>query len=134
MVSFDSTFRSKEMMLQVINRVVVVGRVAGDSVLRYSRDGLPISAFSISVGRSDRQPEFLPVVAFRRLAEATSQYLRKGRLVGVEGRLACRTYEAGDGEKRRVIEIIADRLRFLDPPIPVADDEADEGPDGSDHS
>lgn len=107
----------------MINRVVVVGRLASDSVLKYSREGLPISAFSISVGRPDRQPEFLPVVAFRRLAEATSQYLRKGRLVGVEGRLSCRTYETTEGEKRRVIEIIADRLRFLDPPIPIGDDE-----------
>lgn len=107
----------------LINRVVVVGRLAHDSVLKYSRDGLPISAFSIAVGRSDRQPEFLPVVAFRRLAEATAGYLRKGRLVGVEGRLACRTYETSEGEKRRVIEIIADRLRFLDPPIPIGEDE-----------
>lgn len=110
----------------LINRVVVVGRLASEAVLRYSRDGLPISAFSIAVGLPGRPPEFFPVVAFRRLAEATSEYLQKGRLVGVEGRLACHSYDVGEGEKRRVIEIIADRLRFLDPPIPTGEDDASE--------
>jgi len=105
----------------MINRVVVVGRLATDSVLRYSHDGLAVSAFSVNVGRNDRSPDFLPVVAFRRLAEATSRYLRKGRLVGIEGRLSSRTFAADDGEERRVIEIVADRLRFLDPPLPLGE-------------
>jgi single-strand DNA-binding protein len=60
---------------------------------------------------------------FRRLAEATAKYLQKGRLVGIEGRIASRAYETTEGEKRRVIEVIADRLRFLDPPIVVGDEE-----------
>lgn len=106
----------------MINRVVLVGRLANDSVLRYSREGLAISAFSMAIGRT-AQPDFLPVVVFRRLAEATAKYLRKGRLIGVEGRLQSRTYETTEGEKRRVIEIIADRLRFLDPPIALGEEQ-----------
>lgn len=106
----------------MINRVVLVGRVATDTELRYSRDGLPISAFSLSLGRSGGAEGFLPIVAFRRLAEATAKYLLKGRLVGVEGRISSRTYETTEGEKRRVIEVVADRLRFLDPPLVLGGD------------
>ncbi|MDA8344956.1 MAG: single-stranded DNA-binding protein [Thermaerobacter sp.] len=106
----------------MINRVVLVGRVANDSELKYSRDGLPISAFSLSLGRPGAC-EFMPIVMFRKLAEATSKHLLKGRLVGVEGRISSRAYETTEGEKRRVIEVIADRLRFLDPPLVLGDDE-----------
>ncbi len=106
----------------MINRVVLVGRLATDSVLRYSRDGLAISAFSLAIGRAGSSTDFLPVVMFRRLAEATSKYLLKGRLVGIEGRIASRPLDTSDGEQRRVIEIVADRLRFLDPPLPLGED------------
>jgi single-strand DNA-binding protein len=116
----------------MINRVVLVGRLATDSVFRYSRDGLAISAFSVTLGRSETGGDFLPVVVFRRLAEATWRYLRKGRLVGIEGRLASRTLDTSDGEQRRVIEIVADRLRFLDPPIALGEDAPN--PEPSDHA
>ena len=106
----------------MINRVVLVGRLATDSVIRYSRDGLAISAFSLAIGRGESGSDFMPVVVFRRLAEATWRYLRKGRLVGIEGRLASRTLETNDGEPRRVIEIVADRLRFLDPPLVLGEE------------
>ncbi len=111
----------------VINRVVLVGRVANDSELTYSRDGLAISAFSLALGRPGSS-EFLPIVMFRRLAEATSKYLHKGRLVGIEGRIASRSYETTEGEKRRVIEVIADRLRFLDPPLVLGEEEQRKAP------
>ncbi len=106
----------------MINRVVLVGRLATDCVLRYSHDGLAISAFSLAIGRTDAGADFLPVVAFRRLAEATSRYLLKGRLVGIEGRIASRPLDTNDGEQRRVIEIVADRLRFLDPPLALGEE------------
>jgi len=106
----------------MINRVVLVGRLATDSEFRYARDGLAISAFSLAIGRGESGADFLPVVAFRRLAEATYRYLRKGRLVGVEGRLASRTFDTSEGEQRRVIEVVADRLRFLDPPIALGEE------------
>jgi len=106
----------------MINRVVLVGRLATDSVLHYSRDGLAISAFSLAIGRTESGADFLPIVAFRRLAEATSRYLLKGRLVGIEGRIASRSLDTTDGEQRRVIEIVADRLRFLDPPIALGEE------------
>ncbi len=106
----------------MINRVVLVGRLATDSVLRYSRDGLAISAFSLAIGRADSAADFLPVVVFRRLAEATSRYLLKGRLVGIEGRIASRPLDTSDGEQRRVIEVVADRLRFLDPPLALGEE------------
>ncbi len=105
----------------MINRVVLVGRLANNPEFRYTREGLPISAFSLSTGRPG-SCEFLPVVVFRRLAETTSKYLQKGRLVGIEGRISSRSFETTDGEKRRVIEVIAERLRFLDPPLVVGEE------------
>ncbi len=110
----------------MINRVVLVGRLANDPEFRYTRDGLPISAFSIALGRAGSH-EFLPIVVFRKLAESTSKYLHKGRLVGIEGRISARSFETTEGEKRRVIEVIADRLRFLDPPLVVGDDDEPPG-------
>jgi single-strand DNA-binding protein len=108
-------------LLSVINRVVLVGRLTDNADFRYTRDGLPISAFCLSTGRQG-SCDFLPVVMFRRLAETTSKYLQKGRLVGVEGRISTRSFETTDGEKRRVIEVIADRLRFLDPPLVIGEE------------
>jgi single-strand DNA-binding protein len=62
----------------------------------------------------ERETDFIDIVAWRKLAEQVSQHLSKGRMVAVEGRLQIRSYETQDGQKRRVAEVVADAVRFLD--------------------
>ncbi|MDQ7851188.1 MAG: single-stranded DNA-binding protein, partial [Armatimonadota bacterium] len=62
----------------------------------------------------ERETDFIDIVAWRKLADQVSQHLSKGRLVAVEGRLQIRSYETQDGQKRKVAEVVADAVRFLD--------------------
>ncbi len=64
--------------------------------------------------QGERATDFIDIVAWRRLAEQVTQHLSKGRLVAVEGRLQIRSYETQDGQKRKVAEVVADAVRFLD--------------------
>jgi single-strand DNA-binding protein len=104
----------------VLNRIVLIGRLTRDPELRYVPSGHPVASFTLAVDRSfanqqgERETDFIDIVAWRKLAEQVSQHLSKGRLVAVEGRLQIRSYEAQDGQKRRVAEVVADGVRFLD--------------------
>lgn len=104
----------------MLNRVVLIGRLTRDPELRYVPSGQPVATFTVAVDRpfanqqGERGTDFIPIVAWRKLAEQASQYLSKGRLVAVEGRLQIRDYETQDGQKRRAAEIVADAIRFLD--------------------
>jgi single-strand DNA-binding protein len=104
----------------MLNRVVLIGRLTRDPELRYVPSGQPVATFTVAVDRpfanqqGERGTDFIPIVAWRKLAEQASQYLSKGRLVAVEGRLQIRDYETQDGQKRRAAEVVADGIRFLD--------------------
>ncbi|MBM3449406.1 MAG: single-stranded DNA-binding protein [Armatimonadetes bacterium] len=104
----------------MLNRVVLIGRLTRDPELRYVPSGHPVATFTVAVDRpfanqqGERGTDFIPIVAWRKLAEQASQYLSKGRLVAVEGRLQIRDYETQDGQKRRAAEVVADAIRFLD--------------------
>ncbi|MER3457034.1 MAG: single-stranded DNA-binding protein [candidate division GAL15 bacterium] len=104
----------------MLNRVVLIGRLTRDPELRYLPSGQPVATFTLAVDRpfsgaqGERKTDFIPVVAWRRLAEQVSQHLAKGRLVAVEGRLQIREYETQDGQRRRAVEVVADHVRFLD--------------------
>jgi single-strand DNA-binding protein len=104
----------------VLNRIVLIGRLTRDPELRYVPSGHPVASFTLAVDRSfanqqgERETDFIDIVAWRKLAEQVSQHLSKGRLVAVEGRLQIRSYETQDGQKRRVAEVVADGVRFLD--------------------
>jgi single-strand DNA-binding protein len=104
----------------VLNRIVLIGRLTRDPELRYVPSGHPVASFTLAVDRpfanqqGDRDTDFIDIVAWRKLAEQVSQHLSKGRLVAVEGRLQIRSYETQDGQKRRVAEVVADGVRFLD--------------------
>jgi single-strand DNA-binding protein len=136
------------------NRIILIGRLTRDPELRYVPSGAPVASFTLAVDRpfrdqqGNRETDFIDVVAWRKLAEQVSQYMSKGRMVAVEGRLQIRSYEAQDGQKRKVAEVVADGVRFLDrarpgsggppggppggggPPEPASTDERAEG--GSD--
>ncbi len=102
------------------NRIVLIGRLTRDPELRYVPSGAPVANFTLAVDRpfrdqqGNRDTDFIDIVTWRKLAEQVSQYLSKGRLVAVEGRLQIRSYETQDGQRRKASEVVADGVRFLD--------------------
>ena len=106
----------------MINRVVMVGRLTRDPELRTTTNGKSVVNFSIAVGKrikpTDGSPDadFFTCIAWERSAEYVANYLTKGRLVGVEGRLQSRKYQTKEGQDREVVEIVCDNVQGLDRP------------------
>jgi single-strand DNA-binding protein len=107
----------------MLNRIVLIGRLTRDPESQYTTNGIQIAKFSVAVDRISKNPEtgeketdFIDIVAWRRTAEFVTQYLGKGRLVAVEGRLQIRSWVAQDGTKRRAAEVVADSVQGLDRP------------------
>ena len=104
----------------MINRVVLVGRMAADPELRYTPSGVAMSKFRVAVNRpfqsaqGEREADFIDVVAWRQSAQFAADYLRKGRLVGIEGRIQVRSYTNQEGQRRRFTEVVADRVQALE--------------------
>lgn len=104
----------------MLNRVVLIGRLTADPELRHTNSGTAVASFTLAVDRmrrsnsSERETDFINIVVWSKLAETVSQYLQKGRLAAVDGRLQIRTYENRDGQKVRVAEVVAESVRFLD--------------------
>ncbi len=102
-----------------MNRSILVGRITKDPELRTTSNGIPTTTFSIAVNRpfssqgGEREADFITIVAWRKQAENVCKYCNKGSLVGVDGRIQTRNYDAQDGTKRYVTEIIADSVTFL---------------------
>jgi single-strand DNA-binding protein len=106
----------------VINRVVLVGRLTRDPELRSTNTGKQVCDFSIAVQKKfkpqDGSPDadFFRVSAWEKTAEFVANYLTKGRLVAVDGRLQSRKFTAQDGSNREVVEIVAENVQGLDRP------------------
>ncbi|MUG26016.1 single-stranded DNA-binding protein [Paenibacillus macerans] len=104
----------------MLNRVVLIGRLTRDPDLRYTPSGVAVTQFTLAVDRpftthgGEREADFIPVVTWRQLAENCANYLRKGRLTAVEGRIQIRNYENNEGRRVYVTEVIADNVRFLE--------------------
>lgn len=104
----------------MLNRVVLIGRLTRDPELRYSSTGTAVATFTLAVDRNftgangEREADFIPVVTWRQLAETCANYLKKGRLTAVEGRIQVRNYENNEGKRVYVTEIVADNVRFLE--------------------
>ncbi len=100
----------------MLNKVVLIGRLTRDPELRYTTNGTAVCRFSLAVNRryNREQTDFIDIVAWRGLAENCANYLGKGRLAAVDGSIQVRSYEAQDGQKRKVTEVVADDVRFLD--------------------
>ena len=104
----------------MLNRVILIGRLTRDPELRYTPTGVATTSFTLAVDRpftsqsGEREADFIPVVTWRQLAETCANYLRKGRLAAVEGRIQIRNYENSAGSRVYVTEIIADNVRFLE--------------------
>ena len=106
----------------MLNRVILIGRVANQPEMKYTQAGIPVSTFRVAVNRpftnaaGEREADFIDVVTWRQAAEFAATHLGKGRLVAVEGRLQIRTWTAPDGSRRRAAEVVADHLKALDRP------------------
>ena len=105
-----------------MNRVQLIGRLTRDPELRTTASNLAVSSFSIAVdrriSREDREAgkqsaDFINVVVFGKPAENLARYMSKGRQIAVEGRIQTRNYDAQDGTKRYVTEVICDNVTFL---------------------
>lgn len=105
----------------MLNRIVLIGRLTADPVLRYTQTGVAVATFSLAVERNysnqqgERETDFIDIVTWRKLAETCANNLNKGRLVAVDGRLQIRDYEY-EGQRRRTAEVVAETVRFLDWP------------------
>ncbi len=107
----------------MLNRIVLIGRLTKDPESQYTPNGIAIAKFTVAVDRYSKNPEtgeketdFIPIVTFRRTAEFVTQYVTKGRLVSVDGRLQVRSWTAQDGSRRYMTEVIADSVQSLDRP------------------
>ncbi|MCL1632195.1 single-stranded DNA-binding protein [Sporolactobacillus sp. CPB3-1] len=105
----------------MINRVVLVGRLTKNPELRYTPNGVAVTSFTIAVNRpfsnqqGERDADFIPVVVWRRQAENAANFLQKGSLAGVDGRIQTRNYENNEGRRVYVTEVVADSVQFLEP-------------------
>ncbi|HCW50794.1 MAG TPA: single-stranded DNA-binding protein [Clostridiales bacterium] len=106
----------------MLNRIVLIGRLVRDPELRYTPNGVATATFTLAVDRpfvnqkGERETDFIDIVTWRKLAEVCASHLGKGRLVAVDGRLQIRSYETSEGQRRRVAEVVAQDVRFLDSP------------------
>ena len=111
-----------------LNKIMIIGNVGTDPEMRFTPNGNPVTSFRIATSRTYTTPtgdrrqetEWFDVVTWNRLAETCNQFLAKGRRAYVEGRLRTRTWEGQDGQRRSRIEIIANRVLFLDRQVAAA--------------
>ncbi|HXF06065.1 MAG TPA: single-stranded DNA-binding protein [Blastocatellia bacterium] len=118
------------------NKIIIVGNLGRDPELRYTPQGIPVCSFSVATNerRRDAAGEFqdkttwFRVTTWRRLAELAHQYLKKGSLVYIEGRLSLNEFTARDGTIRSSLEVQATDMRFLDRRAPEPAEETEEEP------
>ena len=104
----------------MLNRVILIGRLTRDPELKYTPNGTAVASFTLAVDRSftnaqgERETDFVPIVVWQKQAENCANYLGKGSLAAVDGRMQVRNYDDKDGIRRWVTEVVADNVRFLD--------------------
>ncbi len=102
-----------------MNKILLVGRLTKDPEVRSTSAGFQTANFTVAVSRNFKNKEgnydadFLPCVAFRNTAEFISKFFKKGNLISLEGRVQTRNYDAQDGTKRYVTEVIVENVEFV---------------------
>lgn len=118
-----------------LNKVMLIGNVGSDPEMRFTPNGNPVTSFRMATNRVYTTPEgekrqetdWFSIVTWNKLAEQCNQFLTKGKLVYVEGRLHNRSWEGTDGQKHYRTEVIANRVTFLDRQAAAAsEDKAEE--------
>lgn len=104
----------------MLNRSILIGRLTKEGELRFTPAGVAVFTFTLAVDRpfsgndGKKEADFINIVAWRQLAETCANYLRKGRLTAVEGRIQVRNYDNNEGKRVYVTEVVAENVRFLD--------------------
>ncbi len=104
----------------MLSQTIIIGRATKEPEIRQTQSGVAVATFTIAVDRNfknqngEKETDFFSIICWRGLAETVGRYLGKGRLVAVSGRLQNRSYEAKDGTKRYITEIVASEVQFLD--------------------
>lgn len=105
----------------MINRVILVGRLTKDPEFRTTQSGVNVATFTLAVNRTftnaqgEREADFINIVVFRKQADNVNNYLKKGNLAGVDGRIQSRSYDNNEGRRVFVTEVVADSVQFLEP-------------------
>ena len=102
------------------NKVILLGNLTRDPEMRYTPSGSPVASFGLAVNRRYRQGDeqkeevcFVDIATFGRQAELAGEYLSKGRMVLIEGRLQFRTWEDQNGQRRSKLDVVAERVNFM---------------------
>jgi single-strand DNA-binding protein len=104
----------------MLNRIVLIGRLTREPELRFTATGMAVANFTLAVDRQrlnsqgEREADFIRIVVWGKQAETCSNYLGKGRLVAVDGRLQISKYQDKEGQSRTSAEVVAESVRFLD--------------------
>ncbi len=102
-----------------MNRVILVGRITKDPEMKSTQSNIPVVSFTLAVNRQftdqsgEKQADFIQCVVWRKQAENLARFVKKGALLGIEGRIQTRTYEAENGT-RYVTEVVCDSVQFLE--------------------
>lgn len=102
-----------------MNKCYIIGRLTKDPEVRYTQSGTPVATFTLAVDRrvakdKDKEADFIPCVVWGKMADGVvKNYCHKGKQVAVEGRIQVRSYDAKDGTKRYVTEVIVNELELL---------------------
>jgi len=106
----------------MVNRAILIGRLGRDPEMRFTQSGMAVANFSLATnerwvgqdGNRQERTEWHNIVAFGKLADICGQFLKKGKLVFIEGRLQTREWDDRDGNKRRTTEIVASNMQMLE--------------------
>ena len=101
-----------------MNHVTLIGRLTKDPEVRYTQSGTSVGTFTLAVDRrvqkdKPKEADFIPCVVWGKTAEVVGNWCKKGKQVGIEGRIQVRSYDAKDGSKRYVTEVIVSELELL---------------------
>jgi single-strand DNA-binding protein len=105
----------------MMNRTILVGRLTKDPELKYTSSGVPVANFTLAVNRpfssqsGEKEVDFINIQVWRKPAENVANFLSKGSLAGVDGRIQTRNYEGQDGKRVYITEVVADSVQFLEP-------------------
>lgn len=104
----------------MLNIVILMGRLTADPELKKTPSGVSVTTFTVAVTRSyvkqgeERQSDFIECVAWRNTADFICKYFRKGQMIAVQGSIQTRSYQDKNGNKRKAVEVLADKVFFAD--------------------
>ncbi len=104
----------------MLNQVSIMGRLTADPELRHTPNDVAVTTFTVAVNRSyvkqgsERQADFIDVVAWRNTAEFVCRYFKKGQMIAVTGSIQTRTYQDREGKNRKAVEVVADNVYFTE--------------------